>query len=115
LLLQIWHPLYIYPPRHERVTEAMRNPDVFPRVIKRVAPEYTDVARKGRVAGIVLLDVVVEKNGRVSDVQILKPLPFGLDQKAVEAVRKWRFAPAKYHGRTVAAYYKVAIAFNPSN
>ncbi|HLJ73641.1 MAG TPA: energy transducer TonB, partial [Thermoanaerobaculia bacterium] len=113
-LLQTWHPLYIYPPpRSAAAEEPMRNPDVFPRVIKRVAPEYTDVARKGRIGGIVILELIVEKNGRARAARVLKPLPFGLDQKAIEAIRKWRFAPAKYRGRPVAAFYKVAIAFNP--
>jgi protein TonB len=76
-----------------------------------VPAEYTAVARKARVGGIVILELIVDRNGRASAARVLKPLPFGLDQQAIEAVRKWRFAPAEYRGRPVAAYYKVTINF----
>ena len=90
----------------------MRHPDMLPRVIKRVEPEYPVAARKARIAGIVVIETIVDRKGRVVAERILKPLPFGLDQKALEAVRKWRFAPAKYRGKPVASFFEVTVAFH---
>jgi len=76
------------------------------------APRYTDVARRARVEGIVLLEIVIERDGTVSDVHVLKPLPFGLDQAAVDAVRAWRFRSARDHGRRVRSIKRVTVPFN---
>ncbi len=87
--------------------------DVKPIVIKRVKPVFTETARKARVTGIVIVETVIDKKGIVRDVKILKPLPFGLDQAAAEAVRQWRFRPATRYGRPVDVIFEVTIPFRP--
>lgn len=84
-----------------------------PIVIKRVKPVFTETARKARVTGIVIVETVIDKKGIVRDVKILKPLPFGLDQAAAEAVRQWRFRPATRYGRPVDVIFEVTIPFRP--
>jgi len=58
------------------------------------SPEFTDDAVKAKYQGIVLLTAIITADGRATDIQLEKGLGLGLDQKAIEAVRKWRFKPA---------------------
>lgn len=58
-------------------------------------PPYTEEARKARLQGTVTLRVLIGADGRAKRVQILKGLGLGLDERASEAVRAWRFAPAR--------------------
>lgn len=65
-----------------------------PAVIYKVDPEYSDEARKAKYSGTVLLSVVVDTEGKARDIHVVKSLGMGLDEKAVEAVQKWKFRPA---------------------
>lgn len=91
------------------------NPGVTP-VLCAYCPDplYTDEARKAKLQGTVTLHVLVEKDGRASDVRIIRGLGLGLDDRAVEAVRNWRFVPAKDAGHnpvlswiTIEAVYRL--------
>lgn len=82
-----------------------------PQVIYSVEPEYSEEARKAHFQGLVVLSVVVDEQGRATDFRILEPLGFGLDEKAVEAVRKWRFRPGKKDGKPVAVVAHIEIRF----
>lgn len=62
-------------------------------VVSAEAPEYPSVARKVRIAGTVIVDFTVNENGSVGEVTVVKPLPFGIDHAAREAVAKWQFHP----------------------
>ncbi len=64
-----------------------------PSILYKVEPEYSEEARKAKFQGTVLLFVVVDEKGMPRDIKILRPLGLGLDQKAVEAVEKWKFSP----------------------
>ncbi len=109
------HPLYIYPPRSHRFDRSgdapTRQPDVWPVVVHRVDPEYNEVARRARVSGIVIVEVLIGADGRVEAGRILKPLPFGLDQKAIEAVRQWRFRPGSVDGKPVPVIMNLTLNF----
>ena len=72
-----------------------------PTIISKVEPQYPEVARKARIAGIVIVECTINKAGDVTDVHVLKPLPFGLDQAAVEAVKRWKFKPGTLNGQPV--------------
>ena len=98
-----------------RETLAALNPEVLPRVLRRVDPEYTPEAKKARIAGIVVVEVIVERDCRVGAARVLKPLPFGLSQKAVEAVRQWRFSPATHEGKPIRAFFTVTVDFRPED
>jgi len=70
------------------------------------------VARKARIAGVVIVDLLIEKDGRVSAVQVVKPLPFGLDQAVVDAARTWRYKPMLLHGRPARVIWRKAVAMH---
>ena len=82
-----------------------------PVIINKVEPQYTDEARQKRISGIVIVECVIDKNGAVADVQVLKPLPFGLDQAAVDAVRRWKFKPASLNGQATDVLFNVTVNF----
>jgi protein TonB len=75
-------------------------------------PTYTDDARHGKVQGSVTLQVLVGADGRAQNVRIVKGIGFGLDDRAVETVRSWKFIPARYGAkRAVAAWVTVEAVF----
>src|SRR4029077_20640019 len=65
-----------------------------PRVLRKVEPEYSPIARADRVQGTLVLQIVVDEKGRATDITVLSPLGFGLDERAQAAVEKWEFVPA---------------------
>ncbi|HWW60447.1 MAG TPA: energy transducer TonB, partial [Thermoanaerobaculia bacterium] len=69
------------------------------------------IAKERGIQGIVIAEVVIDETGHVRSVQILKPLPFGLDAAAAEAVRQWEFEPGTYLGNPVAVIYNVTVKF----
>ena len=84
---------------------------VAPRLLKEVRADYTDDARRRAVEGEVELEIVVRRDGSVGDVKILKRLGAGLDERAVQAVRQWRFEPARRLGTPVDVIVEVAVEF----
>ena len=82
-----------------------------PIVIKRVEPIYTADALANRISGIVIVETVVDHNGDVKDVRVLKPLPFGLDQAAVDAVKQWKFRPGTMNGDPVDVLFVLTVNF----
>lgn len=82
-----------------------------PRLLREVKPSYTDEARRRNIAGEVVLEIVVNENGSVGDVRIVRGLGHGLDERAVAAVRQWRFAPARRLGTPVSVLVEVAVEF----
>ena len=82
-----------------------------PRLLKEVRADYTDEARRANVTGEVVLEIVVRRDGSVGDVRILQRLGSGLEQRAIAAVRQWRFAPATLKGVPVDVIVEVAVEF----
>lgn len=82
-----------------------------PSLLREVKPLYTDQARRQGVEGDVVLEIVVQRDGTVGDVKILRRLGAGLDQKAIDAVRQWRFAPARRLGAPIDVVVDVAVEF----
>jgi protein TonB len=74
-------------------------------------PQYTEIARKARIQGVVIVQAIVTKQGDVQDVKVLKGLPMGLDTAAAEAVKKWKFKPATLNGKPVDVYYNLTVNF----
>jgi protein TonB len=74
-------------------------------------PQYTEIARKARVQGVVIVQAIIDKEGDVTNVKVLKGLGMGLDQAAVDAIKKWRFGPATLHGKPVEVYYNLTVNF----
>lgn len=74
-------------------------------------PKYTELARKARIQGIVIVQAVINKQGEVTDAKVLKGLPMGLDQEALNAIRSWKFEPATLNGKPVDVYYNLTVNF----
>jgi TonB family protein len=82
-----------------------------PRLLKEVRADYTDEARRANLVGEVVLEIVVRRDGTVGDVKIMQRLGMGLDQKAVQAVRQWRFLPGRMRGTPVDVVVEVGVEF----
>lgn len=87
--------------------------DVRPPVrVHDVAPRYPLEARVERIQGVVILQAVIDQEGTVLEVKALKGLPMGLTEAALDAVRQWRFEPARdASGKAVSVYYNLTINF----
>jgi TonB family protein len=85
----------------------------LPRVLHEERPQYTSDAMRAKVQGTVLLECVVKPDGSVGDVQVIRSLDptFGLDQQAVVAARKWRFAPGTRLGEAVPVLITIELTF----
>ena len=82
-----------------------------PRVIREVKADYTEDARRRGVTGDVVMEIIVRRDGTVGEVKILEGLAAGLNERAVQAVRQWQFAPARHQGTPVDVIVEVAIEF----
>jgi TonB family protein len=82
-----------------------------PRALFTPDPEYSEEARKAKYQGTVVLWLVVDQNGRPQNIKVARSLGMGLDQKAMDAVRQWKFEPAMKDGRPVAVQINVEVNF----
>ncbi len=82
-----------------------------PVLVREVRPTYTEEARKRAIEGDVVLEIVVRRDGTVGNLRVVRSLGAGLEQKAIEAVRQWRFGPAKRQGTPVEVMVEVAVEF----
>lgn len=84
---------------------------VAPEKVDAPQPQYTEIARKARVQGVVIVQAIIDKEGQVTNVKVLKGLPMGLEDAAVDAVKRWKFRPATLNGKPVAVYYNLTVNF----
>ena len=82
-----------------------------PAIIREVKPDYTEEGRRRHLEGDVVLEIIVKRDGTVGNVKLLQGLGAGLDQRAIDAVRQWRFSPAKRYGTPVDVIVEVAMEF----
>ncbi|HEX9161722.1 MAG TPA: energy transducer TonB [Thermoanaerobaculia bacterium] len=82
-----------------------------PTVIDRVEPKYTETARTARVTGVVIVEAIIDKTGKVDQVKVLKGLPMGLSEEAEQAVRKWKFRPGTMNGQPVDVIFDLTVNF----
>ncbi len=75
-------------------------------------PNYTEEARQARIQGVVILQAVVDTVGNVGYVKVLKGLPQGLTESAVQVVQQWRYEPATLHGEPVPVYINLSVNFS---
>jgi len=76
-------------------------------------PVPTEEAVNARVSGIVIVEVTIDEKGRVIGADVLKPLPFGLDGAAIEAIKTWRFRPGTLAGKPVPVLFNMTVSFKP--
>ncbi|MSO29571.1 MAG: energy transducer TonB [Acidobacteria bacterium] len=86
---------------------------LLPKVLREVKPQYTADAMRAKVQGTVLLECVVNPDGTVGSVEVVKSLDraFGLDGEAVKAAKQWRFAPGTRFGEPVAVLVTIELTF----
>ena len=83
-----------------------------PQLMHSVDPEFTDQARRANLQGIVSIQLIVDSQGNPQNIHVVRHLGMGLDQKAVEAVRQYKFRPAMYQGHPVAVQLVVDVNFH---
>jgi periplasmic protein TonB len=84
---------------------------VPPVELHRVAPRYSKLAIAARIAGAVVVQATIDREGAVTHVRVLRSLGFGLDEAAVEAVRQWKFKPAERFGQPAAVLFNLTVKF----
>ena len=82
-----------------------------PALVSRVAPEYPDIAVHARVQGVVVLEAVVGRDGRVEETRVLRSIPL-LDAAAIAAVRQWRYSPLLLNGQPQRFVLTVTVSFS---
>jgi protein TonB len=82
-----------------------------PALLREVKPDYPEDARRRSLEGDVVLEIVVRRDGSVGDVRVIQSLGASLDQRAIEAVRQWRFDPARRRGAPVDVLVEVSVEF----
>jgi protein TonB len=75
-----------------------------------VGPVYPQLAVQAQVEGVVVLETVIDREGRVEDVRVLRSISL-LDKAAVEAVKQWRYAPLLVNGHAVRFILTVTVTF----
>jgi len=83
-----------------------------PRVIYQTDPEFSEEARKAKYQGTCVLGLVVDANGHPTQIRVLSALGMGLDEKAIESVKNWKFEPGKKDGHDVAVEIAVEVDFH---
>jgi TonB family protein len=83
-----------------------------PAVLRKVEADYSEDARRQRLQGVVVVQFVIDEQGVPENLKVTRSLDAGLDQKAVEAVAKWRFSPAMKDGKAVPVIVSVEVNFH---
>jgi protein TonB len=76
-----------------------------------IQPRYTEVARRTGTQGTVIVEAIIDEKGNATNVRILRGLPMGLDQAAMEAIQQTRFKPAMMGSRPVKVYFTLTVNF----
>jgi protein TonB len=82
----------------------------MPRLLKRVEPDYPEIARQAHIQGTVILEATTDIYGRVVNVRVLRSVPL-LDDAAIDAVRRWLYEPMIVNGRPRAVVFTVTLRF----
>ena len=82
-----------------------------PRLLYKVEPEYSEIARAAKYQGTVLLYIEVSPDGVARNIQVIRSLGLGLDQKAIEAVSQWKFQPGTKDGQPVTVQATIEVNF----
>ena len=82
-----------------------------PVLLWKVEPEYTEDARRAKIQGSVILHLEVDARGQTQNIKVVQPLGLGLDQRAIEAVGRWKFRPGTRHGKPFVTTAIVEVFF----
>jgi len=82
-----------------------------PRLLSKIEPGYSEEARAAKLEGTVLLAVEVWEDGTAHNVRVVRSLGLGLDENAIDAVKKWKFSPGTKDGKRVRVSARVEVKF----
>ncbi len=82
-----------------------------PKLIFAPDPEFTEKARRAKYQGVCVISVIVDAQGKPTRVQVVRHLGMGLDKKAVEAVKQYKFTPGMRFGEPVAVAVMIEVNF----
>jgi periplasmic protein TonB len=82
-----------------------------PKALDTPDPQYTEEARNAKTQGTCVLWMIVDAQGHPKDIKVIRGLGYGLDARAIEAVKQWRFQPAMRDGQPVNVQINVEVAF----
>ncbi len=100
---------------HPPCTEKNPKPDCAPapQLLSSPQPAYSEEARKAKIEGLVILGLTVDEKGNPTRIYVINSLGYGLDEKAIEAVKGWKFDPAYgKDGKPVAKRIAVEVSFH---
>ena len=83
-----------------------------PQLLHSVQPDFTEDARRQNYQGSVSIKLIVDSQGNPQDVRLMSHLGMGLDEKAVEAVKQYKFRPAMYQGHPVSVQIVIDVDFH---
>ena len=83
----------------------------MPVLIYSIDPDYSEDARKAKYSGVVSLKLIVDQQGQPRDIRVVKGLGMGLDEKAMDAVNRWKFRPGRKNGVAVNVRARVEVSF----
>jgi len=83
-----------------------------PKLIYKIEPEFSEEARKAKYQGTVILAIEVDESGHTRNLRVISGPGLGLEQKAIEAVARWLFHPARWHGKPVISTARVEVSFH---
>lgn len=92
-------------------TPACREADTPPRMLSTVSPDYTAEASANHIQGTVVVGITVDEFGSVKDAHVIKSLGYGLDENALAAVQRYKFAPARKQCQPISAAVDVSVGF----
>jgi protein TonB len=90
---------------------SIRGVTTQPALVWKTEPVYSDEARKAKLQGVVVLQIEVDARGQARNIRVIQSLGLGLDDRAMEAVRMWKFRPATRNGKPVASPAQVQVTF----
>ncbi len=82
-----------------------------PRRLVTPLPNYPDAAWAQGITGDVLVRAIIDEHGKVAEIEVLRGLPYGMTEAAIEAIERWRFAPATRNGEAVPVYRNLSVRF----
>jgi len=91
----------------------LRDGVTFPKALYHPEPEYSEAARKSKLLGSVSMGLIVDIDGKVRNVWVVRPLGEGLDESAIAAVKRWNFMPATKAGKAVPVLLNLSLVFHP--
>ncbi|HEX4808200.1 MAG TPA: TonB family protein [Bryobacteraceae bacterium] len=88
-------------------------PDIYPKVVSKSEPQYTDEARRALVSSTITCSLIINPNGVPQNIRVVRGAGFGLDENAIKAVNMWRFQPAMRQGVPIPYSANVQVNYRP--